>query len=376
MSKITKVLLVVSIVLFVAVAAATLVLFGSELGIFPEETVPTTEATTEATTEPTTEATTEPTTEPPTEPPVVIRHPLTGEQLEEPLTDRIFAVSISNIKDALPHIGVNDCDMFFEMFITTGVVRGLALYTDIENVPQIGSVRSTRINFADIALGYDAFLAHAGGSQMVLNYVAETGIDHKNIDTSTKTKYGFRDFARNSAGWGFVHCLFVDGPGLKTWAAEKEYRVSHEEEKTYNLNFVDAGALEAGDTANTISIDMKFLGSKKNTTMIYDPEVGEYTYKQYGKIMQDGTTKATETFKNVFILSVEETYRDPYAVANLLGTGDGFYASDGKIIPIKWVRENATDPFSFTMADGSPLYQNVGRSYVNLAPIGSEILCE
>ena len=89
--------------------------------------------------------------------------------------------------------------------------------------------------------------------------------------------------------------------------------------------------------------------------------------------MVDGKTEEVESFENVFILMVKESYKESYLVANLLGGGDGYYACDGKIIPIKWIRENATDPFTFTMEDGSPLYQNVGNSYVNLAPLDSQI---
>lgn len=374
MSKTIKTLIIVGSVLVVLLIAAGVLLFGGRLGIFPAQTEPATEPTTEATTEATTEPTTEATTEP-TEPPVLYRHPLTGEPVEEPVTDRIFAVSISNVRDALPHIGVNDCDIFFEMFIAPGYVRGLALYTDIENVSQIGSVRSTRINFADIAKGYDAFIAHAGGSQLVLNYVYNSGVDHKNIDTSSVSAYSFRDFERHKS-WSWEHCLFVNGPGLKEWAGTEGYRVNHEEEKTYGLNFVDGGAMEAGDTANTVNIGMRFHGSKKDTVMIYDSETGEYIYNQYGMEMHDGHTDAVESFKNVFVLKVNAHSYDIYTVAELLGSGEGYYACDGRIIPIKWIRENDTDPFTFTMPDGSPLYQNVGRSYINLAPLDSEITWE
>lgn len=372
MSKTKKIVLAAVAVVLVAAIAVSVALFGDRLS--PEETVPTTEATTEVTTEPTTEATTEATTEP-TEPPVLYRHPLTGDPLDEPINDRIFAVSISNVQGALPHIGLNDCDIFFEMFIAPGYVRGLALYTDIENVSQIGSVRSTRINFADIAKGYDAFIAHAGGSELVLNYVYNSGVDHKNIDTPSVSAYSFRDFERHK-NWSWEHCLFVDGPGLKEWAGQQGYRVSHEAAKTYGLNFVDGGAMEAGDTANTVNIGMRFYSSKKDTVMVYDPEIGEYIYNQYGMEMHDGHTNEIESFKNVFILKVKAYSYDIYTVAELLGSGEGYYACDGRIIPIKWVRENATDPFTFTMPDGSPLYQNVGRSYINLAPLESEITWE
>lgn len=393
MSKTTKTLITVCAVLLlvlVAVVGVFLVMSNNDQEV--PDTAPTTEAATEASTETSpeeywevteaTEAATGEATEPSETAPgteveeVVYRNPLTGERVDAPFTNRIFAVTISNVNEALPHIGVNEADMYFEMFIVDGAVRGLALFTEIENAPQIGSVRSTRLNFTDIGLGYDAFVAHAGGSELVLSDAKTSGVEHKNIDTSSSTKYSFRDKERNSAGWGMVHCLFVDGPGLKEWATEQGIRVTKPEGTTYGLNFVDDGALEAGDTANTVSIDMIFESSRKNTTMVYDPEIGEYVYNQYGKVMKDGKTNEVESFENVFVLKVREYRKDIYLVADIESSGEGYYACDGKIIPIKWVRNSNNEPFTFTHMDGTPLFQNAGTSYINLAPLDSVISWE
>ena len=71
----------------------------------PAAEVQPTAAPTEAA--PETEATTEPA-------PEVYTHPLTGEILEAPLENRIIAVTICNLEDAIPHRGVTDADMYFE----------------------------------------------------------------------------------------------------------------------------------------------------------------------------------------------------------------------------------------------------------------------
>ena len=78
-----------------------------------------TEATTAPTQAPATEATAAPTetTEAPTEPPVVYRNPLNGEVLDEPYTGRIFAVTISNIRDALPHYGTMEADILMDLWV-------------------------------------------------------------------------------------------------------------------------------------------------------------------------------------------------------------------------------------------------------------------
>ena len=89
---------------------------------------PKVEATQPATTVPeTTEApTTEPTTEP-TEPPVY-RNPLNGQIIDEPYTDRLFACTISNMQENLPHVNLCKADVVFETYVNmNNIVRCLAL---------------------------------------------------------------------------------------------------------------------------------------------------------------------------------------------------------------------------------------------------------
>ena len=62
-----------------------------------------------------------------------------------------------------------------------------------------------------------------------------------------------------------------------------------------------------------------------------------------------------------------------YHIADLNTSGEGYYACGGKIVPIKWIHENQTDPFTFTLEDGTPLQQGVGSTYVAIAPIGSPV---
>lgn len=335
-----------------------------------------TDASTEAPTDAPTEEPTEAPTEEPTEPPVLYRNPLTGEPVAEPVTQRIFAVTINNVPDAIPHIGVNDCDILFEMFINGYATRGLALYTDLSDVEQIGSVRSLRYNFTDLAVAYDMFVAHAGGSDEVIRDASKNRIDHKNIDCTKSTSYSFRDMDRNRQGWGFVHCLFAEGPGLLEWAANQGYKVTQEPDKTYGLNFTENGAPADGEAATTVYIDMIHQGNGKNTTMIYNEELGQYVYNQYGKEMRDGHTNEPESFENVFVIMTKVTNSGVYHVANLQGSGEGYYACDGKIIPILWSHEVETDPITFTLTDGTPLEQGIGRSYIAIAPLESKISWE
>ena len=334
-------------------------------------TEPTTEATTEATTEPTTEP-----TEPPTEPEPVYYNPLTGEEVDEPIARRIFAVSINNLQDAMPHYGVAEADIYLEMFVNGSIIRGLALYADPTEVEAIGSVRSTRFMFSDIVTHFDAIVAHAGGSEMVLNDIYNRGIDGFNIDTADETDWSFRDRDRMSSGFGWEHCLFAKGDGLYAKAEAAGIDISQDPEKTYGLTFAEDGTPENGETANSISVTFTGYG-RKETVMVYDEELGKYVYNQYDMAMADGITGEPEAFENVVILFTP-TYmiEKGYYRAGFGETGEGYYACGGKIIPVTWTCAGDTEAFVFTTVDGNPLDFGIGSTYIAVAHPDSPVTYE
>lgn len=329
-----------------------------------------TEEPTEAPTEAPTELPTEPPTEAPTEPPVLYRDPLTGEPLDAPVTSRIFAFSINNEADALPHVGTQDAGIVFEMYVNGYVTRCLALYTDITKVEKIGPIRSMRQNFTDICVAYDAFMGHASGSDEVMQGVYNAGIDHIWVATSDRISY--RDKERLNSGYAVEHTLFVDGPGMYQYLVDKEKRVTaSEEDKTYGLNFVEDGTPTGGEDAGKIDITFRIkAGKTKLTTMTYNEELGRYVYTQYGR---SGEKDDPENFENVFVMLAQVNNVSNYHVAELTGSGDGYYACNGKIIPIKWHHEKDTDPITFTLTDGTPLEQGIGNSYIAIVPLKSTV---
>ena len=374
------------LLLLMAALLVTVLVFA---GCVAEDVTPTTEPSTEAPTmEPTTEVpTTEPpTTEPPTEPPTEapteppITNPLTGEAMEAPLENRFVAVTINNVTPALPHVGVNEADLYFEMFVNDYATRGLALYSHIEDVPQIGSVRSMRYNFTDIGVAYDAIVCHSGGSDSVLSDARNSGAAHINIGTSGRTSYAFRDSGRSSAGYAWEHTLFVDGTGIYGKASSSGYRTAMKEDKDFGLQFSAEGSALSGEDASTVSITFNHRGYTKNSTFDYDAASGKYLFSQYGMQMKDGATGQRESFRNIIVIvtyvSNKSASGNTYHVAELEGSGSGYFACGGKIVPITWSRSGPYDTFSFTHSDGTPVELGVGNSYIAIAPTASTISWE
>lgn len=339
-----------------------------------------TEATTAPTQAPAAEATEAPTetTEAPTEPPVVYRNPLNGEVLDEPYTGRIFAVTISNIRDALPHYGTMEADILMEMWVNGSIIRDLALYTDVSKAEAIGSVRSDRLMFNQIVKMYDAVLADAAGDDRVLNDARNTGVNRMTIDTGDSTDYSYRakdrvfTFKPESK---YEHTLFAKGAGLLDFAQKKGFSVTQPADKDYNLHFTENGTPE-GETANSVNVTFTYRNNKKDTTMIYDESLGKYVYNQYGKAMVVGDTEDPECFTNVIIMLADITRGDVYYTANFTNGGTGYYANGGKIIPITWGCDGEESPFWFKTADGQDLELGVGNTYMAIAPQDSPVTYE
>ncbi|MBQ9168567.1 MAG: DUF3048 domain-containing protein [Oscillospiraceae bacterium] len=327
-----------------------------------------------AATEPTAEPTTEPTTEP-----VVYYDPLNGEILDAPFDGRIYASTISNIRDALPHVGVTKADILMETFVNGSIVRGLALYSDLSDVEAIGSTRSTRLMFNDIAEHYNAILTHAGGSSQCLDDATQRGLDHYNVDSLMRQgdplgqELAYRDEVYKR---GYEHCLFVKGPSVKPYAESKGVQVDGLPETDYGLTFVEDGTPVGGETADRITMTITYNKNFKDTIMDYDASVGKYVYNQYGSVMCDQITGEAETFENVVVMYANITMNNIYQVADFVAGGTGYYACGGKIIPITWTCDSEQSPFRFFTADGEPLSFGQGNTYIAITQPDSKVVWE
>lgn len=346
----------------------------------PEQEPPATELTTaapttqttapvETTVPPTTQAPTEPTTVSPTEPQLLYENPFTGEKQEEPFTARPFLISINNNKNAMPFCGLNDADIVFEMLVNSRSTRCLALVTDVHAIERIGAIRSLRYNFIDIAQAYDGIVVYASASDQVLADMRAAGVDNLNALSSKNGGAFYREQGRLDSGYPREHTLFTIPVLMAQYAEKCGYSTATQAEKDYGFRFVEDATPVDGDTAKTIT--MSFFTGNKQTVMKYNAATGRYQMHQFGADQIDGNSGEPLAFRNVFTLFAVNEDIGQYHVAQLLGSGNGYYACGGKIIPILWHHETEDAPFIFTYLDGTPLEQSIGNSYVGIVPTGS-----
>lgn len=335
------------------------------------ETLPATETPAKATdpaTEPS-EAATEP-----TEPEILYRHPLTGQLLASPFTARPVSVVINNIAEAQPLHGIGQADIIFETTAEGGgsITRCIALFTELGEVEKIGSIRSARTYFDSIARSFSAPLIHCGGSNYALNELSSNGQPHVDARFYDGT-YFYRDAARKAAGYAQEHTLFAKGADLMNLMDKNGIATTVSPDTEYGLQF-DEDVRPDGKTANHISF--RFSAGGKYTIMDFDQTAGCYHGTQKftnGKVQSfaDANTGNYVDFENVIIIYTSIT-SDGYRVfAKLDGEGDGYFASNGSIVPIRWHRADDNNAnFTYTYTDGTPVTLSVGKTYVGILNTG------
>ena len=330
----------------------------------PPTTVPVTTAPSETTAPP---ETTVPPTTAPTEPAPVDTNPLTGEALEVVTENRPYAIMINNLVKAVPQCGISKADMIYEIVAEGSVTRFMAIFYDLSDVDVIGPVRSVRPYFFRVAQHYGAILSSAGGSDEAIDLIKKEGYNYLNGIAGAGGAF-YRDEWRKS-NKGFEHSLMTTGEKIMK-SAEKHGYTTTMADVDYGFHF-SKEAMTAGETANEITV--WFYNNGKKTVMKYDEETGLYAMSQHGSASVDGNDNSPITFRNVVVLKADTHVKDKkgHLETQMTGTGEGWFARDGYVIPIKWSRESNSAKYVYTDLEGNPVSFGIGKTYVAITPDGS-----
>lgn len=293
-------------------------------------------------------------------------NPLTGveELTKEKSQDKPVAIMVNNISVAQKvQTGLSKADIVYETEVEGGITRLLAVFQDISKVEKIGTVRSARYAYIDLAMGHNAIYIHHGQDP---TYAAPHLKDTQTMVLS-ESNSGYR--AKN--GLASEHTLY--GYGNKIWDYLTKNKYNTKLTKATNWQtFADKDTqITYTNTANTV--DVKFSNSYESVFK-YDTEKGKYVRFFKTTERKDYFTNESEYFKNVFVLQTSITdYPDGYHRKIDLTSGSGYYCVNGTYTPIKWSKGNSSSSFVFTNEDGTPLTVNQGNSWVcimgkNFAP--------
>ena len=291
-------------------------------------------------------------------------NPLTGMPVDKDISmNRPYAIMINNISFAQPQLGISKADIIYETLAEGGITRMLAVFSDVENVGTIGSIRSSRHYYLDLVQGLDALYIHAGGSEMAYDAMAYRGVAHVDGVNGSRQDIFYRDSDRMYS-LGYEHSLVTTGELINEYVPTYGFRMEHEDDFDYGMTFEDNVDLKDGEKADDVYVC--FSGFGKSTSFEYDEKSGLYYASQYGEGYYDGNDWTQVSAANIIII-----YADMYVVdsegrldVDLTSGGSGYFVTGGKYKEISWSKESVYDRFVFTYDDGSEITYNRGTTYV------------
>lgn len=255
----------------------------------------------------------------PAEPP---RSQLTGLEASKEESERpILAVMIENSEASRPQTGLDGAGIVFEAITEGGITRFLALY-QTDTPETVGPIRSVRTHFLDWMMGFDASLAHVGGSPEALEAIKTR--DAKDLDETANESSYYRDDTKDAP-----HDAFAKTEELRKLQAKLGHSRSQ-----FDAIPRKADSPAQTPAASTVSID--YVQTAFQVEFRYDKATNSYVRYLAGEPHVDAATGKPITVKNVVVLIAETLDNDVQAI----GDGAALVFTDGAVRQATWEQKD------------------------------------
>jgi hypothetical protein len=318
--------------------------------------------TTTSTTIPPTTSTTKKKPVPP--PPVA---PLTGQiqRNKAQLHAVAVVVKVDNIDAARPQMGLLQADVVYEELVEGGLTRLAAVYQS-QYPTMIGPVRSGRLTDSGIVDDFNhPVFAFAGTNAIFLPILRAQPVTE--VDDSNHPGLFWR-----TALAPIPHNLYTNIASLAAASTTHAPPAPLFAFRSPTVPFSGPGVAVAGQ------LGIGFPHASVGWT--YDPHAGLWLRTQNGTPDID-RSGARLTATNIIVQFVPYTISGyasgeggppaPIPGGQLVGSGQAWYLSAGRIIKGSWVRTNLTSPTSFRTAAGATVRLSPGRTWVELVPVAT-----
>ena len=284
--------------------------------------------------------------------------------------DRPIAVMYDNHNQAWPQAGLNKAYLVYEIIVEGGETRLMALYKGAD-LELIGPVRSSRHYFLDYAMENDAIYVHFGWSPQAQSDIKKFSIHNINgiyEDGST--------FWRSKQKYA-PHNAVTSTKNIIQSATKKGYRTTSEAESVLNYT-ADEVNLDGARDATSITIPHSELQKVK-----YEYDAENKVYKRYARNKQqtDWETSEPITTKNIIVTkcdnyTLQDTENKGRQGLKNIGTFDGYYLTNGKVIEIKCIKNARDEKTVYQDLEGNEIKVNDGNTWINICPINAKIVIE
>jgi len=272
------------------------------------------------------------------------------------LDRRVLAVKIDNHPNARPHSGIDEADMVIEMLVE-GVTRFITIWHESDS-DYLGPNRSGRPTDSEVLPAFNEPTFTISGAQgWVQNMITGNGVSLiKELSEGT-----FRISGRSAP-----HNLYVDTFTLRETADEREYPNEPPDGPIWEFGPMPA------DAAPASSVNIRFSGN--GVVWDWDETEGLWLRTIQGRESMVRDEEGNETRLGVPVmvaLYVEQYSNNGLPSSRTLGSGEAYVFADGEYVQGTWEREEMTDWFTLTDADGNVIAVPPGQVWVSLVPSGS-----
>lgn len=280
---------------------------------------------------------------------------LTGEEVSEEASEKpILAVMIENSEEARPQTGLDAAGIVFETVTEAGITRYLALY-QTDKPEEVGPVRSVRPAFVDWLMGFDAAVAHVGGSEQALQMLEDR--EAKSLNQFYNDGPYYRRNNREAP-----HNMYARVNDLVALQLDKGYKTSDFDEIPRSDDAVTAFPQAA-------KITLRFSQPIFTAAFTYDAASNRYLRNLAGAPHVDEASGKQITVKNLIVLRGD-------IQSGALGSGQGQVFKDGQVIPVSWRQDEYSDRIKITDASGAEVALNRGDSWIAMVPPSGSVVTE
>ena len=271
---------------------------------------------------------------------------------------RVLAVKIDNHPLARPQSGIDQADMVMEMLVE-GITRFITVWHESDS-EYLGPNRSGRPTDANLLPAFNEPTFTISGAQgWVQNMITGNGVNLiKELSTGT-----FRISDRRAP-----HNLYVNTVALRETADEREYPDLPPEGPIWEFGAMPQTATPAA------SVTMHF----GTNTVVWDWDETERLWLRTADGREGMVRDEEGEETRIGVPVMVALYANQYSVNGLpssevTGSGEAYVFANGRYVAGTWEREELTDWFTLTDADGKMIEVPAGKVWVSLVSANRDL---
>lgn len=268
-----------------------------------------------------------------------------------------LAVMIDNHPAARPQAGLEKANLVYEAEVEGGYTRLMAIFSNKEEINNIGPIRSARPYFLDWAEELKAVYIHCGGSPEALTKIEKDDV----VDLNQF--YNDSSFWRSSEKLA-PHNIFTSHDNLLKFLATKNNINSN-----YTSWLFKDDKKSEGIVIKNPEIKINFNQPETKVSWVYNKDGNDY-WRYLGDTAQITYDNNKIAAKNIIVQYVPAKVIDSALRLKMddVGSGQALVCLDGSCQPATWKKNSATGRTIFSYAnniDGEVIF-NAGTTWVEV----------